>query len=583
MSKHALAIIFAISASLAVPAARAAASDYIPLEYIYMEGGASYGQSNDTATHYINTGVVPSGDWTITASFASTNTTAATGVYSVLFCARQASNADSLVFWPHIGSSGAEGYARIDIAGNNRHSGQWINDMQRNAISQCVRHTVEIKPSSSGKSAGYFDGTRITDEFTQSGSSVCPLYLFSAYTGASDGTVSSVKFSFEGWFYGLKASDGDGKLQLDLVPAKRASDGVVGVYDAANDRFFTNGNANYGFVAGPATGLGVASVSKVSGSYVPVVTNGFAGVATAGTDYTFAVTANAVGMKTMTVTGNGTYAGVVGSVLFQSLLDPAEYIELEGISMTGASWIVPQIGGNPIVPHGDWTIEMGYVPAVKSLFGNDYDKYACLFSARLDNSTDGYAIMFWNNTSNNDLRGRLGRFDYQGNVGLPSTNTVSTLGTGTYKENADTPVVLADIPLATAYGKEHVFKIEGGVQSLDGNTVFDASVGGSGEYSSSCGTNFVCGGSLTLFTSSTGDTPNENHAAAGTFRYLAVKNGNGADVLKMIPVKRVFDGVAGVYDVVNRTFYQSAGTGAFSAGTEVLIPEQSSGLSIFVR
>lgn len=62
-----------------------------------------------------------------------------------------------------------------------------------------------------------------------------------------------------------------------------------------------------------------------------------------------------------------------------------------------------------------------------------------------------------------------------------------------------------------------------------------------------------------------------------------MKDGNGADVLKMIPVKRVFDGVAGVYDVVNRTFYQSAGTGAFSAGTEVLIPEQSSGLLIFVR
>lgn len=77
MSKHALAIMFAISASLAVPAARAAASDYIPLEYIYMEGGAAYGQS--AATHFIDTGVVPSGDWTITASFASNNTTAATG------------------------------------------------------------------------------------------------------------------------------------------------------------------------------------------------------------------------------------------------------------------------------------------------------------------------------------------------------------------------------------------------------------------------------------------------------------------------------------------------------------------------
>ena len=51
----------------------------------------------------------------------------------------------------------------------------------------------------------------------------------------------------------------------------------------------------------------------------------------------------------------------------------------------------------------------------------------------------------------------------------------------------------------------------------------------------------------------------------------------------MIPAKRVTDGVAGVYDVVNMTFYQSAGTGAFSSGAEALIPEQSSGLLIFVR
>ena len=51
----------------------------------------------------------------------------------------------------------------------------------------------------------------------------------------------------------------------------------------------------------------------------------------------------------------------------------------------------------------------------------------------------------------------------------------------------------------------------------------------------------------------------------------------------MIPAKRVTDGVAGVYDVVNRTFYQSATATAFAAGTEALIPEQSSGLLIFVR
>ena len=206
MSKHALAIMFAISASLAVPAARAAASDYIPLEYIYMEGGAAYGQS--AATHFIDTGVVPSGDWTITASFASTNTTGASGIYSCLFCARGDGNANPLALWPFIGSSGHEGESRIDIGSRNTPGYQFQSGPA--TFQPCVKHLVEIKESSSGNLAGYIDRDRKTLEIAQFGSSVCPLYLFSAYTGVSDGTVSSVKFSFEGWFYGLQASDGDG-------------------------------------------------------------------------------------------------------------------------------------------------------------------------------------------------------------------------------------------------------------------------------------------------------------------------------------------------------------------------------------
>ena len=578
MSKHALAIMFAISASLAVPAARAAASDYIPLKYIYMEGGASYGQSNDTATHYIDTGVVPGGNWTISASFASTNTTGASGIYSCLFCARGDGNANPLALWPFIGSSGHEGESRIDIGSRNTPGYQFQSGPA--TFQPCVKHLVEIKESSSGNLAGYIDRDRKTLEIAQFGSSVCPLYLFSAYTGASDGSVSAVKFSFEGWFYGLQASDGDGVIRLDLVPAVRASDGVVGVYDAANGNFYTNGNANYSFVAGPAAGLGIASVSKVSGAYVPVVTNGFAGVATAGTDYTFAVTSDAAGAKTMAVTGAGIYAGCQASARFQTLLDPAEYIELDGISMTGASWIAPEIGGNPVVPRGDWTIEMGYVLGEKTL---DNASYSCIFSARMDNSTTGNAILFWNSTKPNKDANRLGRFDYQGNVNLPGTGNSSNQGYGTYKGNDETPMVMADIPLATAYGVEHVFKIEGGVQSLDGGIVYDASIGGSGEYSSSCGTNFVCGGSLTLFTSSTAGAPNAEHAAAGTFKYLAMSEATGELISAMIPAKRVTDGVAGVYDVVNRTFYQSATATAFAAGAEALIPEQSSGLMIFVR
>ena len=103
----ALCIAFAaIAAKAALP------SGYTELDYIYMEGGAA---NQSSATHYIDTGVVPGGNWTVSASFASTNTTGASGVYSCLFCARNEGQTKSLVLWPFIGSSGHEGEARIDV------------------------------------------------------------------------------------------------------------------------------------------------------------------------------------------------------------------------------------------------------------------------------------------------------------------------------------------------------------------------------------------------------------------------------------------------------------------------------------
>ena len=129
--------IFLFCIAFAALAAKAALpSGYTELEYIYMEGGASSGQQNDTATHYINTGIVPSGDWSVNAKFASTNTVAANTVYSTLFCARTAGNANSFLFWPHVGSSTAEGVARIDVG-----SGQTLS---RNFIGNCKKCRISI-------------------------------------------------------------------------------------------------------------------------------------------------------------------------------------------------------------------------------------------------------------------------------------------------------------------------------------------------------------------------------------------------------------------------------------------------------
>ena len=51
--------------------------------------------------------------------------------------------------------------------------------------------------------------------------------------------------------YSFKLSDSVGDLKLDLVPAKREADGVIGLYNAVNDAFLTNSLSGT-FIAGPA-------------------------------------------------------------------------------------------------------------------------------------------------------------------------------------------------------------------------------------------------------------------------------------------------------------------------------------------
>ena len=51
--------------------------------------------------------------------------------------------------------------------------------------------------------------------------------------------------------YSFKLSDSSDNLKLDLVPAKREADGVIGLYDAVNDAFLTNYLSGT-FLAGPA-------------------------------------------------------------------------------------------------------------------------------------------------------------------------------------------------------------------------------------------------------------------------------------------------------------------------------------------
>jgi hypothetical protein len=132
--------------------------------------------------------------------------------------------------------------------------------------------------------------------------------------------------------------DGSFVEVMNLVPAQRDSDGIVGAYDTIAGRFLENAGSGGSFTAGPvktdvSSEMTIVSVlrsgTRNAPAYSPVVMRG-------GTklrvwrDYTFAVTTNDAGTAIMSVTGVGTYAGETAEAKFRSVLDSRSgYVELE--------------------------------------------------------------------------------------------------------------------------------------------------------------------------------------------------------------------------------------------------------------
>jgi len=80
---------------------------------------------------------------------------------------------------------------------------------------------------------------------------VSPFYLFTVNTaGAANANYAKVRF------YRFKVYGSDGTLKSDVVPAKRASDGAIGVYDRAAKAFYAkSGSGNFTAVGAVETKL----------------------------------------------------------------------------------------------------------------------------------------------------------------------------------------------------------------------------------------------------------------------------------------------------------------------------------------
>ena len=79
---------------------------------------------------------------------------------------------------------------------------------------------------------------------------------------------------------------------------------------------------------------------------------------------------------------------------------------------------------------------------------------------------------------------------------------------------------------------------------------------------------FTAGGKIRLFSSYTnGETNGLGNYSYIRFYGMKVYNSSGLIQLNLLPVKRLTDGVCGLYDKVNGTFYANIGSGSFTAGS----------------
>ena len=195
----------------------------IPGEYRYLD------YIETTGKQHIDTGLYPDRTLRVVETLSTTDT----GTDKMTFGVRNCGYA--FLCW--LGkNAGTKVYPAIGTSGNiaNRNSGKtsgqkWTLDMGPDGL-----YVDGAAIFTAAEFARYTNTTAVSSK---------TLLLF----GLNDTKAESRKYV--GKCYSFKAYQG-GSLVRDLVPAKRTSDGVVGMYDFANDEFYVNkGTGTFG--AGP--------------------------------------------------------------------------------------------------------------------------------------------------------------------------------------------------------------------------------------------------------------------------------------------------------------------------------------------
>lgn len=219
-------------------------AQYRELKYIACDANDT---SVQTGTHqgdvkfYINTGVIPRGDWTVDAAFTPTSLDG----NRCLFCSRTSSSADRFTVYLNV-----SGKVRFDYQSN----GYQVAGL---TAGRRYRFTVEGRDFS-------IDGVNVTNATLATTSDFTAgtwgLMLFSSYENV---TTKNLLHGAIGRLHYVNIWDGAGKAVRLFTPCRRLSDGAVGLYDRVGGKFY--GNDGYGgeFTAGPDAHEPAAAVDPI--------------------------------------------------------------------------------------------------------------------------------------------------------------------------------------------------------------------------------------------------------------------------------------------------------------------------------
>ena len=319
----------------------------------------------------------------------------------------------------------------------------------------------------------------------------------------------------------------DNVLVRNMIPARRNSDGVVGMYDAVTGTFFTNAGTGT-FIAGSDVGSIGKCANVGAGYYAPASAVNFGSVGTR-TQCPAGTYSNVTNASSCTPCANATYNDETGMASCKSC--PAGYDYNQDAGKTDITQCQIHCDGGTYVETAGIVgyTQLGYIESS----GRQWVDTGVTF-----NSNIGYEFEYQPITTNNFVT----QAGTTGQVIAQSGNVWEFRFNGSTNRRPNPATIDLTKFVNIKYNIDNKCSVDDKIVDISDLTLNNA-------------------GSIRLF--------GPNYNSSGRMKFFKVYD-NGILVNNLVPVRRNSDNIVGMYDTVTETFFTNSGTGEFIAGPDII-------------